>query len=117
MSETDLILLQQFENSFVSAERVLDYMKTEPEAPLFIEGDVEPLWPQEGKVQFEEYSTRYKSDLDLVLKRVNLEFEAGEKVGIVGRTGAGKSSLTLALLRIIEGVEGRILIDGIDISK
>lgn len=92
-------------------------MKTEPEAPWFIEGDADPSWPQSGEVRFEEYSTRYKIDLDLVLKKVNLQISAGEKVGIVGRTGAGKSSLTLGLLRIIEAVEGKILIDGVDISK
>lgn len=107
----------QLENSFVSAERVLDYMKTKPEAPWFVEGDVDPSWPQRGEVRFEEYSTRYKTDLDLVLRKVNLQLDAGEKVGIVGRTGAGKSSLTLALLRIIEAADGRILIDGVDISK
>ena len=74
-------------------------------------------WPSGGSVRFEDYSTRYKEDLDLVLKRVNIEIGSAEKVGIVGRTGAGKSSLALALLRIIEAAEGKITIDGVDISE
>ena len=101
----------------MSAERVLEYCKTEPEAAWHIEGDVESSWPTSGEVRFEEYSTRYRENLDLALKRVSLRVNPGERLGIVGRTGAGKSSLTLALLRIIEAAEGRILIDGVDISK
>ena len=59
----------------------------------------------------------FRDDLDLVLKGVSFEVEGGQKVGIVGRTGAGKSSFTLALFRIIEAEEGAILIDGIDIAS
>jgi len=59
----------------------------------------------------------FREGLDLILKRVSFEIEGGEKVGIVGRTGAGKSSLMLGLFRIVEAAEGSILIDGIDISK
>ena len=55
--------------------------------------------------------------MELVLKDINLEVRCGEKVGIVGRTGAGKSSLTLALFRIIEAASGRIVIDEVDIAK
>ncbi|XP_003738712.1 canalicular multispecific organic anion transporter 1, partial [Galendromus occidentalis] len=107
----------QVENSLVSAERVMDYTKTKPEAPWYLDREPEPEWPSEGQVRFENYSTRYKENLDLVLKKINLEILSGEKVGIVGRTGAGKSSLTLALLRILEAVEGKITIDGTDISE
>lgn len=59
----------------------------------------------------------FREGMDLVLKDINLEIRSGEKVGVVGRTGAGKSSLTLALFRIIEPATGRIVIDGVDISK
>lgn len=60
---------------------------------------------------------RYRPDLELCLKDVSVKIEAGEKVGVCGRTGAGKSSLTLALFRILEAAQGRIIIDGVDISK
>ena len=73
-------------------------------------------WPSEGAVQFVDYSTRYRSDLDPVLSHVDLKIRPLEKVGIVGRTGAGKSSLALALFRGLEAEEGKIVIDGIDIS-
>ena len=59
----------------------------------------------------------FRDDLDVVLKKVSFEVEGGKKVGIVGRTGAGKSSFTLALFRILEAEEGKILIDGIDIAS
>ncbi|CAG2067546.1 unnamed protein product, partial [Timema podura] len=72
-------------------------------------------WPTEGRVQFTDYKLRYREGLDLVLKGLNFTISGGEKVGIVGRTGAGKSSLTLALFRIIEPAGGSIIIDGVDI--
>ncbi|CAG2240979.1 ABCC1 [Mytilus edulis] len=70
-----------------------------------------PDWPQNGVVEFKRYSTRYRDGLDLVLKGIDTQINAGEKVGIVGRTGAGKSSLTLALFRLIEPASGRIIVD------
>ncbi|XP_078487529.1 multidrug resistance-associated protein 1-like [Ciona intestinalis] len=74
-------------------------------------------WPSIGGIKFEDYSTRYRSELDLVVKNINADIKGGEKIGIVGRTGAGKSSLTLALFRIIESADGCITIDGKNISK
>ena len=73
-------------------------------------------WPQEGKFTFHEYETRYRPGLPLVLKDFTCSIKPGEKIGIVGRTGAGKSSLALALFRIIEAAGGYIAIDGIKIS-
>ncbi|XP_006824101.2 ATP-binding cassette sub-family C member 8-like [Saccoglossus kowalevskii] len=75
-----------------------------------------PDWPDKGDVILENVSVRYATGLDPVLRDVNVRFKAGEKVGICGRTGSGKSSLTLALYRIIDTFQGRILIDGVDIS-
>ena len=63
------------------------------------------------------YSTRYRPGLELVVKDLDAQIEPGEKVGIVGRTGAGKSSLALALFRMIEPAGGEISIDGVDISS
>lgn len=66
---------------------------------------------------FKDYSLRYKPELDDVLKRLSFTVRPGEKIGIVGRTGSGKSTLMLGLLRIIEASQGKIEIDGLDISK
>lgn len=74
-------------------------------------------WPESGEVNFEHYETRYREGLEVVLHDVTCKIQPGEKVGIVGRTGAGKSSLTLSLFRIIEATSGSIFIDGEDISK
>jgi ABC-type multidrug transport system fused ATPase/permease subunit len=105
------------EQNMNSVERVREYLEVEQEAPEIIEDNRPPAsWPDNGSVSFKNYSTRYRSDLDLVLKNVTFNVEAGEKVGIVGRTGAGKSSLTLALFRSLEAEDGKIEIDGIDIS-
>jgi len=68
-------------------------------------------------IRFDDYSTRYREGLELVLKKISLEVKSCEKVGVVGRTGAGKSSLTLALFRLIEPVHGTIHIDNVNISK
>merc|ERR1711902_319754 len=74
-------------------------------------------WPTKGNIRVQNYSTRYRENLDLVLKKVSFDVEGGKKIGLVGRTGAGKSSFTLALFRIIEAAEGSIFIDGINIAS
>lgn len=108
----------EVESNIVSVERVLEYSRLTPEAPEIIEDYRPPVsWPAEGEVIFKDYSTRYRPELDLVLKNINLSVKPHEKVGIVGRTGAGKSSLTLALFRIIESSSGHIEIDNLDTSK
>ncbi|CAM9715367.1 unnamed protein product, partial [Chrysoparadoxa australica] len=74
-------------------------------------------WPWEGRLEVQHLSMRYRADTDLVLKNVNLMIRPGEKVGIVGRTGSGKSSLLQALFRMVEPEDGNILIDGVDIYQ
>ncbi|KFP30660.1 Multidrug resistance-associated protein 1, partial [Colius striatus] len=106
------------ESNIVAVERVKEYVEMEKEAEWSIEQTAPPsTWPEEGKIEFRGYGLRYREDLDLVLKNINVTINGGEKIGIVGRTGAGKSSLTLGLFRINEAAEGEIIIDGINIAK
>ncbi|GAA5830776.1 hypothetical protein JCM5353_002363 [Sporobolomyces roseus] len=108
----------EVETNIVSVERVQEYISLTPEAPLEIpEKQPSPEWPQAGSIKFEHVAARYREGLDLVLKDVNFEIKAGEKIGVVGRTGAGKSSLTMVLYRVIEAEKGTISIDGVDVAK
>ena len=70
-----------------------------------------------GKINFKNYSVRYRPDTPLILKNINLEIKPGEKIGVVGQTGSGKSTLLLCIFRILEASEGKIYIDDIDISQ
>jgi ABC-type multidrug transport system fused ATPase/permease subunit len=74
-------------------------------------------WPQKGRIDFEDYSTTYRRGLKNVLENISFTIYPREKIGVVGRTGAGKSSLSMALFRILESTEGCIKIDDIDISS
>ena len=74
-------------------------------------------WPSEGNVNYENYSMKYRPNCDLALKDINININPGEKTGIVGRTGSGKSSLTLSLFRIVEAFQGKISIDGQNIAN
>ncbi|KAH7036509.1 hypothetical protein BKA57DRAFT_474957 [Linnemannia elongata] len=105
------------QTSIVSIERVREYANLTSEARDIIpDSKTDPAWPQSGAIELKDYSVRYREGLDLVLKDVSVKIQPGERIGIVGRTGAGKSSVTLALFRIIEAATGSITIDGIDIS-
>ncbi|XP_047482005.1 multidrug resistance-associated protein 1-like [Penaeus chinensis] len=106
----------EMEASIVSVERINDYLEREQEA-AWTTSDTHSVWPEEGKISFRNFQTRYRAGLDLVLKGITCSFEPAEKVGIVGRTGAGKSSLTLALFRLTEGVGGEIDIDNVNIAN
>ena len=98
-----------------AAERVIEYMSLETED---LGGEHPPAaWPAEGKVEVEDLVVGYADDLPAVLKGISFKVNAKERVGVVGRTGAGKSSLTLALFRFLESRSGSIFIDGLDISK
>ncbi|KAJ8030792.1 hypothetical protein HOLleu_27302 [Holothuria leucospilota] len=102
----------EIENLMTSTERVIEYSKLKPEAALESEELLDDDWPQKGAIEFEDISLRYSEDGPLVLKGITMSISAREKIGIVGRTGAGKSSLTAALMRLVEPL-GTIKIDGI----
>ncbi|KAL2197749.1 hypothetical protein P885DRAFT_35250 [Corynascus similis CBS 632.67] len=106
------------EQNMNSVERIKEYLDVEQEAAAIVEKNRPPEnWPSKGTVEFINYSTRYRPELEPVLRNLSFKIEAKEKVGIVGRTGAGKSSLTLAIFRALEADEGKILIDDVDIGQ
>uniref|UniRef100_A0A3B3WNI9 ABC-type glutathione-S-conjugate transporter n=1 Tax=Poecilia mexicana TaxID=48701 RepID=A0A3B3WNI9_9TELE len=110
-------ITSQLETNIVAVERVSEYAELENEAPWVTQDWPSEKWPEAGRLQFVDYKVRYRPELDLVLKGISCDISDTEKIGIVGRTGAGKSSLTNCLFRIIEAADGRILIDDVDISK
>jgi ABC-type multidrug transport system fused ATPase/permease subunit len=98
-----------------AAERVVEYSELPTES---LEGtDAPAAWPAEGSVEVNDLVVGYADDLPPVLKGLTFSVKRNERVGVVGRTGAGKSSLTLALFRFLEARSGSIYIDGLDISK
>uniref|UniRef100_A0A671YDR5 ATP-binding cassette, sub-family C (CFTR/MRP), member 2 n=1 Tax=Sparus aurata TaxID=8175 RepID=A0A671YDR5_SPAAU len=109
-------MTSELETNIVAVERVSEYSELENEAKWVTDTRPPEDWPTKGKLRFENYKVRYRPGLDLVLHGITCDIGSTEKIGIVGRTGAGKSSLTNCLFRIIEAAEGRILIDGVDIS-
>ncbi|KAI1145683.1 multidrug resistance-associated protein [Nemania diffusa] len=119
-SENILWLIRLYamnEQNMNSVERVKEYLDVEQESAAINEQNRPPSnWPAHGSVEFIGYSTRYRKELDPVLKEVTFKIEPRQKVGIVGRTGAGKSSLTLALFRALEAEAGKILIDDVDVG-
>merc|ERR1719500_721842 len=109
----------EVETHIVSVQRVEEYSEVEQEAPTTSEDPSKTppaSWPSTGTIKFDSYSARYRKGLDLVLKDINVTVNASENVGIVGRTGAGKSTITLGMFRLIEPAGGKITIDGRDIT-
>ncbi|NWV84225.1 MRP1 protein, partial [Dasyornis broadbenti] len=108
----------EIENNIVSVERVREYLKTPKEAPWTLKGKLQgQVLLTEGRIEFRNYSLRYRPGLELALRCVSVTINRHEKIGITGRTGAGKSTLAVALLRLVEAAEGAILIDGQDIAQ
>ncbi|KAK6195727.1 hypothetical protein SNE40_001092 [Patella caerulea] len=108
----------EVENQMISVERVLEYTRLPTEADLESKPDNKPPdnWPQHGIISGEKASLKYAEDSPVILKELNFCIRTKEKVGIVGRTGAGKSSLINMLLRLCEPT-GKLMIDGVDICK
>ncbi|XP_072977430.1 ABC transporter C family member 10-like [Typha angustifolia] len=105
-------------NYIISVERLNQYMNVTSEGPEVVEDNrPPPNWPSIGRVEIKDLKIRYRPDTPLVLRGISCTFEGGHKIGIVGRTGSGKTTLIGALFRLVEPAGGRILIDGIDIVK
>uniref|UniRef100_A0AAQ4QHA0 ATP-binding cassette, sub-family C (CFTR/MRP), member 8 n=1 Tax=Gasterosteus aculeatus aculeatus TaxID=481459 RepID=A0AAQ4QHA0_GASAC len=111
--------LADMEVQLGSVKRINGLLKTEPEnyEGLLTVSQVPDCWPKDGEIKIQNLSVRYDAALKPVLKNVNSHIHPGQKVGICGRTGSGKSSFSLALFRMVDMFEGRIIIDGIDIAK
>ena len=107
------------ENNMIGLERCEQILKIEIEkdSEILVESSENDNWPKIGNIEFINYNASYRPNTPLILKNINLKIENEEKIGIVGRTGSGKSSLIKALSRIIEPKSGKILIDDIDIQK
>ncbi len=108
-----------FVMQMISTERILGYSRLESEASLetLLPSDKpSPEWPEEGRIQMKNVSFQYSPELPLVLKGLDLTIQPGEKIGVVGRTGAGKSSLLSVLYRLAEP-SGVITIDGVDVQS
>ncbi|KAL6008314.1 ATP-binding cassette sub- C member 9 [Asimina triloba] len=106
------------ENKMISVERILQYSKLKSEAPLVIEDCRPPNnWPTVGTISFRNLQVRYAEHLPVVLRNITCTFPGKMKVGVVGRTGSGKSTLIQAIFRIVEPTEGSIVIDDVDICK
>ncbi|KAG7364336.1 multidrug ABC transporter permease/ATPase [Nitzschia inconspicua] len=109
-------MASDLEASMIAVERIRSYCEIDSEAPRDTDADktLPKSWPTGGKITFQNASLRYRPGLPLVLKGLNLEIPPGAKCGVVGRTGAGKSTLMVSLLRIVELDSGKVSIDGYD---
>uniref|UniRef100_A0A9J7XH14 Si:ch211-221f10.2 n=1 Tax=Cyprinus carpio carpio TaxID=630221 RepID=A0A9J7XH14_CYPCA len=107
-------LLSETEARFTSVERINHYIKVE--APICGSSAPASSWPEEGRITFQNVEMRYRDGLPLVLKNLSFSVLPEETVGIVGRTGSGKSSLGVALFRLVELSRGSIIIDGVNIA-
>ncbi|GFH22354.1 ABC transporter, multidrug resistance associated protein, partial [Haematococcus lacustris] len=109
------------ETDFNSVERIVQYLAPEPEpapdSPPDVMAKLGEAWPSAGAITVKELTMRYRPEMPLVLRGVSFQVAAGQKVGLVGRTGSGKSSMLLALFRMVEKEAGSIIIDGVDVSS
>ena len=113
-------MFSDMEMSMISMERCYKYTQLTPEKNFILPEDEylkEKNWPNEGKINFKDISIKYRPNTEIVLKNINFEILPGEKVGICGRTGSGKSTICLSIFRLIEPHEGTIFIDDVDIQN
>lgn len=113
-----LLDISSFQNTMISMERCLKYSEIVKEAPSKTPYDSQlKNWPSKGKINFNKFSVKYRPETEIRLHKVSFEIKPGEKVGIVGRTGSGKSTIALSIGRLIEAFNGNITIDDVDIKK
>ena len=120
--QTDMIeflsSFSNFENTMTNMERSLSYTKIISEKPQVLKCDNGlKNWPSKGEIIFDNLSAKYRNDTEIVLKNISISIKAGEHIGLVGRTGCGKSTLALCLFRLIEPNSGKIYIDDVDITS
>lgn len=117
--------MMQLESQMVNVVRCMKLLEVpqeralpnEPERGVTKSLANRPNWPEQGNMEFRDVSLRYRPTTEIVLNKLSFKINPGEKVGVVGRTGAGKSTICLAISRIVEIFEGQIFIDGVDIGK
>lgn len=116
---TAVVMYTQVEQDMNSTERIMEYVYDLPQEAAYIKSETEtpPEWPQRGQVTFDNVSLSYRSGLPPALHHFTANIKPNEKVGICGRTGAGKSSIMVCLYRLVELKSGKITIDGVDISQ
>ncbi|CAH9056075.1 unnamed protein product [Cuscuta epithymum] len=105
-------------NYVISAERIKQFMHLNPEPPAVVENNrPNSSWPSKGRIEFLDLKIRYRSNAPFVLKGITCTFTEGSRVGVVGRTGSGKTTLISALFRLVEPYSGKIIVDGLDICS
>ena len=117
MLQFTIRMLVETEARFVCIDRIKYYISNTSQESSSIATSPKPNWPEFGKIEFRNVCMRYRDGLPLVLKDLSFTFCAGERIGVVGRTGSGKSSLSVALFRLTELASGSIWVDEIDISS
>lgn len=120
LSQYTVRLWIELQARFDSIKRIKEYIdKTELESNLKTSPEVglSPDWPNKGHIEFQNYSMKYRSNLPNALKKICLDISPSQKLGIVGKSGSGKSSLGFSLFRLVEPAEGKIIIDDLDITK
>ncbi|XP_058743549.1 ABC transporter C family member 8-like [Vicia villosa] len=111
-------LFSNLSNYIISVERIKQFIHIPAEPPATVEDNQPPSsWPSKGKIELQGLEVRYRPNAPLVLKGITCTFKEGSRVGVVGRTGSGKSTLISALFRLVEPSSGDILIDGINICS
>jgi ABC-type multidrug transport system fused ATPase/permease subunit len=111
-------ILGNLENRIISVERIIQYTRVKSEAALVIEDSRPPKeWPSQGNIDLHDLRVRYNDHSPYVLHGITCKFPGGKKIGVVGRTGSGKTTLIQTLFRIVEPSGGSVVIDGLDISK
>ena len=113
-----LIDISSFESVMIAMERCLKYANLPKESASKKYNDFQlRQWPSKGRIAFRQFTMQYRPHGKKLLDNISFEIKPGEKVGIVGRTGSGKSTIALSLGRIVEATSGTIYIDGIDIKN